>query len=311
VTKLVSIIVVTFDNRTSLLKNCLASIFDSSYKNYEVIVVDNASDDNTRKMVKERYENKVRFIRSGTNLMAGGGRNLGSASAKGEYFLFIDDDNIIDRNMIGELVKGMNLRVDVGMVGPLMFYLTKKNTIWWAGSAINLLSSHTTYVGIGETERGQYNEVSEVGHIPNVFMIKKEVWNKVGGIDQKYIIHYEESDLAERIRRSGYKIYRIPSTKTFHAVQPESENKIRNYVGQNSEKTYYTARNRILFMNKFASRLNFILFLLLFNNLFLFFYFVIFFKSKKLSLIKNYLRGYFDGIKYVFSAKLDKELRYI
>lgn len=284
-----------------MLKDCIDSILKSSYQDYEIIVVDNNSTDNTVKTIKKKYGKLVTLIESKENLRAGGGRNLGSSYAKGKYLLFIDDDNIIDRKMIENLLNGIRSRKNVGMVGPLMYYFSNKKIIWWAGADINLLTSKTTYVGIGEEDHGQYDKASIVGHIPNVFMLEKRLWKKVGGIDEKYIIHYEESDLAEKLKKNGLKIYRIPKAKTYHRIALEKDNKIRNYAGVSFEKTYYAARNRVIFMKKHSSKINFLMFVIVFNNLFLFHYLLIFLTNKRYSLTKVYFSGYLDGLRYMFN----------
>lgn len=293
--KKISIIIATY-NRANDMVACLDSILASDYKNYEIIVVDNASTDNTIELLEQKYGNKIKLIKSDTNLMAGGGRNFGAKYATGEYFLFIDSDNIVDFKMINELIKGIEKIKDAGMVGPIMHYYKEPTKIWWAGADINLLTSKTSYIGLEETDRGQCNEIKKVGHVPNVFMIKKKIWDKVGGIDSNFVMHYEESDLAEKIRKIGYNAYIIPTAKTLHNVPLNSEQNSRNYGGESKKRTYYTARNRILFMRKNAPKLNFIAFLLIFNNIFLMIYCFNYLKNKKMDSIKFYLKGTFDGI---------------
>ena len=172
---LVSIIIVTY-NRENDIDKCLESVFRSSYKNYEIIVVDNASKDNTIQILERKYKDKIKLIKSKKNLMAGGGRNLGAKYANGTLLLFIDSDNIIDKDMVKELVNSILGLYNAGLVGPLMYYYVDPKRIWWAGANINLWTSKTTYIGIDETDKGQYNDVRKVGHIPNIFMIKN-IWH--------------------------------------------------------------------------------------------------------------------------------------
>ena len=293
--KLVSVIVVTY-NREKDIVLCLTSVFKSNYDNYEIIVVDNASNDNTVEVLEKNYCNKIKLIKSDENLMAGGGRNLGVKHAKGEYFLFIDSDNIIDKEMINELVNGAESLNDAGMVGPIMYYFKKPDTIWWAGADINFWTSKTKYIGIDETDKGQYSEIRKVGHIPNVYMVKKSVWDSVGGIDIDFVMHYEESDLAEKIKKNGFGIYIIPTAKTWHNI-PLPKKGLRGTIGlDNRCRIFYAARNRILFMMKYASRLNFLIFIFIYNNIYLLIYCFILLLYGRIDLIFSYIKGYLSGV---------------
>lgn len=291
----VSVIVVTYNRKEEVL-DCLESIFGSDYKDFELILVDNASTDGTIEFVKKTIGSRVKIIKSETNLMAGGGRNLGATYAKGKYLLFIDSDNVIGKRMISELVENAEKIENWGILGPLMYYFKDKKRLWWADSRINLWTSKTYYIGLDKTDNGQFNQIAEVGHIPNVFMLRRDLWEKVGGIDKDYIIHYEESDLAERIRRIGLKLYRIPSAKTWHKVPLYKEQKNRSYFGENQEKTYYVARNRILFMKKNTKWFQYVFFLIFYLPLFSFFYLTKIVKAKRMDLIKIYFSGLKDGI---------------
>jgi len=291
----VSVVVVTYNRKEEVL-DCLESIFGSDYKDFELILVDNASTDGTIEIVKKTFGNRVKIIKSKTNLMAGGGRNLGASYAKGEYFLFIDSDNVIDKKMISELVKNAEKIKDWGILGPLMYYFKDKKRLWWADSRINLWTSKTYYIGLDHTDNGQFNQIAEVGHIPNVFMLRRDLWEKVGGIDKEYIIHYEESDLAEKIRKLGLRLYRIPSAKTWNKVPLYKEQSDSNYIGENQEKTYYVARNRILFMKKNTKWFQCVFFLIFYLPLFSLFYLTKIIKAKRVDLAKIYLLGLKDGI---------------
>ena len=198
--------------------------------------------------------------------------------------------------MISELVKNAEKIEDWGILGPLMYYFKDKKRLWWADSRINLWSSKTYYIGLDQLDNGQFNQIAEVGHIPNVYMLKKKIWKKVGGIDKDYVIHYEESDLAERIRKLGLKLYRIPSAKTWHKVPLYKEQSNRNYIGENQEKTYYVAKNRILFMRKNAKKLQYLFFLIFYLPQFSLFYIIKIIEAKRAGLVKTYFLGLKDGL---------------
>jgi len=291
---IVSVVIVTW-NRVGHLFKCIKSVLDSSYKDYEIIVVDNGSTDNTHSLTSKKFPH-IKIIRSDINLLAGGGRNLGAANTNGKYLLFIDDDNVIDKDMIHFLVKKMQTTTDAGLLGPKMYYLASKKTIWYAGASINMLTSKTSYCGIYEQDKGQFDEIKQVGHIPNVFMINKDLFNRVGKFDVKnFPMHYEEADLSERVRRAGGKILFIPQAITYHNTPLKTK---ENYgIGlalNNTDRAYYNLRNRIIFMKKYGE--NYLVFVLFFLPLFLFYYLITLIRVKRFDLISQIFRGVKDGL---------------
>ena len=235
--KLISVIVPTFNRQTELEK-CLASIGYSDYLYVESIVVDN---------------NEV-------NRGAAGGRNFGAKQAKGNYLLFVDDDNIVDRKMISHLVKFFKEHQDCVMAGPLMFYKDNPLKIWLCGCRINMLTSQAEYQGTGfRQEDGEY--YLKVGHLPNCFMVRREDFEAVGGFDEKYIIMYEEADFAHRLKRKlKGNIYIYSKAKIYHNISQDK----KPYIFESKERAYLVGRNRVYFMRKNAGALRFLIFIFIF-----------------------------------------------
>ena len=302
--RLVSIIIPTYNRKDEIL-DCLVSIYKLSYSNFEVIVIDNGSTDKTSDAIKTYYPS-VKLIEFAENLGAVSARNIGIENAKGEYLLFVDSDNILDTNVLKELVCLAETDEKIGFIGPKMFFYSDPERIWYAGAKINLLTSKTTYIGMNEIDYGQYDQVKEVEHIPNVWMVKRGVINKIGGLDPIYIMTYGESDWAMRAIKSGFKVILCPKAKVWHNYPlPKDQSGLRATIGfDNPYRIYYVAKNRTIFMKRFSSILNFYIFILIFNNLFLIVYFFYFLRYRKYILIKNYLKGYIDGLKLI--KKIDK-----
>jgi len=295
--KLVSVIIPTLNRRDDVV-NCISSVLSSDYKEIEVIVVDNASKDNTVKKIQEIFgENyKVRLIQSDINLGAAGGRNKGESYANGEYLLFVDCDNVIDRRMISYLVEFFENKIDCGMVGPLMLFKDNPSLIWIYSADINMWTSRALYQGTGEKDKKQYKEIEEVGHIPNCFMVKKEDFEKIGGFDEKYLIMFEEADLAEKIKkRLKNKIYLYTKAKTYHNVDlPNTDGK--SFGFRSKERAFLTARNRIYFMRKNASIFQLLIFLFFYNPLIFIYYQFFLIKNKQYEKAWFYLRGNIEGL---------------
>ncbi len=294
--KLASIIIPTHNREGDVLK-CLKSVHHISYPNFEVIVIDNASSDNTVAKIREMF-NKVKIIEMQKNFGVAVGRNEGLRHAKGDYVCFLDSDNIVDKDFLTELINLVKTDKKIGFVGPKMCYFGDQKLIWYAGADINLWTSKTTYRGLGEIDNGQYDKVSEVGHIPNVWVVKREVIEKIGFMDTSYTMHYEEADWAIRAKEAGYKVVFCPSAVVYHNTPlADKGSGLRGLIGlDNSYRIFFAARNRTLFMKRFTGRFRYLVFILIFNNLFLVGYCLILFYYGRWDLIKSYVRGYLAGL---------------
>lgn len=264
----ISVIIVTY-NRLSLLKDCIDSLYLSSFKDFEIIVVDNCSSDGTSSYLKAIEKEGLRVVRPLSNLMAGGGRNFGANYANANFLLFIDDDNVVDQSMLEVFNRFIDCGQDFGLLGPLMKYYSHPNIIWWADASINKWSSKTTYHCIGLEDTGQLPSICEVGHIPNIFLIKRQTFLAVGGVSEDFVMHYEESDLAEKVKRCGKKVLRITNAVAFHNVPFKTEKTLRHLVGESDIRAYYTSRNRLLYMRRNAG-FRYVPFVLIFSPIFLF-----------------------------------------
>lgn len=298
---LVSVGIPTY-NRKEKLVRLLNSILESNYPKdkLEIIVVDDASTDGTYEVVKRKFP-QVRIIQNKRELLVSGSRNVCLKNAKGKYIFLIDDDNIVDKNCILELVGVMERSSKIGIVAPIMYYLKQPKRVWCAGVRRNMITSLTKYIGRDEIDCGQFRELIESADFPNAFMIKREIITKVGLFNEKdFPIHYEEADFCERARRVGYKVVCHPKAKVWHDVPLSGKVKDKGVI--NELRAYYAARNRILFHKKYSEWWKFLIFVLMFNWLIMFHYLaIILFRSKKsfkerMKIIKSYLKGVLDGL---------------
>ena len=294
---LVSIIIVTWNKKKKVIR-CLNSVKGITYPSLEIIVVDNNSTDGTKEEIEKKFAEVV-LVKNKINLMAAGGKNTGINHATGNFLFFLDCDNVVDKNAVTELVKIISQDIENGIVGPKMYYCKDPERIWFAGATINLTTSKTTYLGINKLDKGQYERIQETGHFPNAFMVRKEVIGKIGGFDaDNFKMHYEESDFCLRAKRAGFKLLFVPTAKVWHDVPLSSEikNISRGFALDDKQRTYMTARNRILFMKKHAKWYGYIIFLLIFLPIFTLYYSLIIIRYRQKDILLSYLKGSFDGL---------------
>ncbi len=297
---LVSVIVPTY-NRCEDVIACVASILESDYPNFEVVVVDNGSADETVAALTARFggDPQVKLVASDRNLGAGGGRNEGVRHAAGNLLLFVYDDNVVAREMIRLLVEVFENREDCCQIGPLMAFLEKPDRIWCRTCRINFLTSQAMYDGTGEPVPEGEMEILTSGHLPNCFMVRDEDFHAVGGFDEKYIVMYEEADLSYAIQRhTGKSCLVVPQARIFHNVkspEPDSEHEGPLFTFVSQERAFLTARNRVYFMRKQAGFWQFLVFILLFLPLSMLFYEYHILRSRQFGMAWQYFRGVFKG----------------
>ncbi len=294
---LVSIIIVTWNEKEKVIR-CLNSVREITYPSLEIIVVDNNSTDGTKEEIEKRF-GEVVLVKNKVNLMAAGGRNTGINHVTGNFLFFLDCDNVVDKNAVTELVKIISQDMKNGIVGPKMYYYKDPERIWFAGATINLTTSKTAYFGINKLDSGQYERIQETGHFPNAFMVRKEVIDQIGGFDvDNFKMHYEESDFCLRAKRAGFKLLFVPAARVWHDVPLPSEikNISRGFALDDKQRTYMTARNRILFMRKHAKWSSYTIFLLIFLPLFTSWYSLIIIRYGKTDILLSYLKGSLDGL---------------
>lgn len=303
---LVSVIIPTHNRKKKVIR-LIKSILNSNYpkEKLEVIVVDDASTDGTYKEIRRKFP-KIKVIRNKKELFPAGSRNVGIKNSNGKYIFIIDDDNIVDRNCIYELVKTLENDQKTGIAAPTMYYYKQPKRIWCAGIRRNMITSLTTKIYADKIDHGQLNGLIESVDVLNAFTIKREVIDNVGLFNEKdFPVHYDEADYGERVRSAGYKIVFNPKAKVWHDIPlPEEEDKARLHHCHNEFRAYYCGRNRIVFHRKYSKWWQFLTFILIFNWLFTLYYlWVILIGSKKpfkerLKIAKAYLNGVRSGLKW-------------
>ncbi len=212
---MVSILILCY-NKLEFTENCLIALFkNTNYENIEVIIVDNASVDDTAGLL-ESYGDRIKFIRSSSNLGFVGGNNLASKYANGEYIVFLNNDTEVHENWLENLLRVFNYYPKAGAVGSMLIYPDGK--LQEAGGAIFSDALGWNYGKNGNQLDSRFSYVREVDYCSGAaLMVKKELFEKLGGFDERYApAYYEDTDLCFGIRKLGYKVYYTPFSKVTH-----------------------------------------------------------------------------------------------
>ncbi|TAH27654.1 MAG: glycosyltransferase family 2 protein [Cytophagales bacterium] len=224
----------------------LASLKNLNYKNFEVIIVDNASKEDPQPIINLEFP-EVIVVKSAENLGFAGGNNLGLAKAKGKYVFYINNDTEVTPELLKPLVDLFESNPKVGMATPKIKYYDTQ-LIQYAGSnAINSFTGRGSSIGYQELDNGQYNYL-KITDLPHgaALMVPRAVIENVCLMPELFFLYYEEHDWAESIKRAGYQIYYVGTAEIYHKESIS--------VGKlNPMKTYFMTRNRLLFMKRNTS----------------------------------------------------------
>lgn len=293
---LVSIISVNF-NQIEVTLELLESLRIISFRNFEIILIDNGSTNNSQKLLSKKYP-EVNYIFNDKNIGFSGGNNLGIRASKGEYLFFVNNDAEITEGCIETLLQLFNSIPKLGIVSPRICYDLKltnnQRIIQYAGSThLHPITARNEILGEKQIDTGQFVKAMETAYVHGAaMMINREVLDKVGVMPEDFFLYYEELDWSEQIRNAGFKVYVEPNALVFH--------KESFTVGTNSAlKEYYHTRNRIFFVRRNRSR----------SQVAIFYLFLIFFTIPKNTLLflRNrqweHIAALYKGVWWNFSNK--------
>jgi GT2 family glycosyltransferase len=253
--KLLNIIIVNHNN-WRYLAGCLASIFQNtiSKTEYEIIVVDNASTDISLKLLEYLHEQgePVKIIKNTENLNYVLGNNIGLKNTNSKYILFLNNDTILDKNCLKEMLNVFTLEPKAGMVGAIQYSPSGTLACPPLGK-FNRNPEDWSSVGFDPCDNPEklpkpFVEVDNTNTA--CAMISKEVLNKIGYMDEEFCpCMYEAEDYIMRIKVAGFKILVCTTAKLVHYVAATTN------ITQDTQR-YYTyvvlPKNRKVFIKKWG-----------------------------------------------------------
>jgi len=220
--KMVSIIIPHYNGK-DLLYNCIDSIYKNiSIKEFELIVVDNASTDDSINRIKSSFES-VKIISSNSNLGYSGGCNLGATHASGKYLLFLNNDTEHSSEWIEKLVHFLDSNSNIAAVQPKILNIYNKKLFDYAGGAGGFIDKFCFPFVQGrifdtlEEDHNQYNNPSRIFWASGAaFMIRSNVFKELKGFDEIYFSYMEEIDFCWRVQSLGHEVWSFPSSYIYH-----------------------------------------------------------------------------------------------
>ena len=280
--ELVSIVILNY-NSGNLLTECVESVLKTKYNNYEILVVDNNSKDESHKKCKDKFED-IKLIENSENLGYCEGNNVGLRQTKGKFIIILNPDTIVEPNWISELINGYK-KFGEGLYQPKLLTIKDHKIIGSAGNMINIFGFGYSR-GRGEEDRDQYNKDEQISYASGTCLFSsKKTLNKIGFLDPFLFAYHDDLELGWRAIQLGIYSYYIPKSIVYHA---ESFN-----FKWSSFKFYLLERNRhyCLLTHYSKSTLYRIL-----PNLLLIEFAVVIFHIKK-GMLKSKIKSYYNIIK--------------
>jgi len=222
---------------------CLDSLSQLDYPSAHIVVVDNASADDSVVRLREAYPD-LHLIVADDNLGFAGGNNLGIAEAlraSARYIWLLNNDTVVDPQALTALVDTAESDPNIGIVGSKIYYFDQRDVLWYAGGEITP-KGPVRHRGLDVRDEGQFDRTEDVDFVTGCsLLIRAQTVATVGLMRDEYFLYWEEVDWNERVRVAGQRIVYEPRSVLWHKVSAS--------LGEDwgVRQTEYLARNMLLF----------------------------------------------------------------
>jgi len=253
----ISIVIVSFNCKEEL-RECLKNLLAENSGGIETIVVDNASTDSTLEALQRLQFRNLHVIVNKENIGFAKACNQGARVSKGEFLLFLNPDTVPKMDVIRELAKFLECRRDVGIVGPKILYddgtlqlsCGKVPCLHCAiFEAFRLWMISKQLFGEYRYRTWDHSEERDVGWVSGAcLMIRRNLFEEVGGFDENFFLYDEDADLCLRVQRHGYRVVYFPKVNIIH-LGARSSKRVRSHAlsrGYRSKLYYFREHHGIL-----------------------------------------------------------------
>lgn len=224
---------------------CIDSVLKSDYKDYDVYILDNGSSLDEYSILKEKYKNfkNIYLLKSSNNLGFSGGNNHVlkniNPRIRYQYFFLLNNDTVIDKKMLGILVKSaISIKEEWALIVPKIYYYDEKrqkNKIWSPGFHFSKIRGTT--------------EIKYTFPVGCAFFIKGEYVNKYGLLNNNYFAYNEDNEFVYKLRKNNKKVFYESTAEMWHKVVEHRDSPFKAYM--NARNKWVFLRNMILFDNLF------------------------------------------------------------
>jgi len=222
--KKLSISIVNFQSE-DFIEDCLASVFDKAANlDCEVIIVNNDEKEDLME-IKKRFS-EIKIVDHKKNVGFGAGHNLGAKETRGEFILFLNPDVELTDN-ISPIIKLLENNENIGIVGPQLLTDSGEIQAWSVGRETNIWELIKNNLGFSPSKKlWKSTQQKEVHWVSGAALfIRKSLWEKLGGFDEKFFMFFEDEDLCKRARKNGSQVIYFPEVRARHACGKSTKDK--------------------------------------------------------------------------------------
>jgi GT2 family glycosyltransferase len=225
---------------------CIESIRRSTYTDYEILVVDNASSDGSPDRIRSQCPG-IQLLQNSENLGFAAGNNTGLELFKSgsyPYALLLNNDTEVAPDTLAALMTAMRSNPAAGILGAKIYFYDRPNILWFAGGAVNPGSGAVSHRGMLETDRGQYDRAGSCDFVTGCcLLVRRAVVDRIGLLDPAFFAYFEDADFCLRARRAGFDVRYEPAARLWHKVSSTTQWDSPVYL-------YFTLRNRLILVKK-------------------------------------------------------------
>lgn len=241
----VFIVILNFNSYEDTIQ-CVNSLKKVQYDNFEVVIVDNASKDNSyERLISEIPDYSI--IRSEKNLGYANGNNIGIKYALdngADYVCILNNDVEVEQNFLSKLVEVMESDRSIGMTGPCICEFGKRDIIQAMGATVSLYTGVTSGINKGKYYSKVEKENLQVNCLYGTcFVIRREVFEKISLIPEDYFLFFEETEFCVKAKNSGFKLVCVYDSVVYH----KGSSTIKKFQGL---YYFFINRNRVIFIRR-------------------------------------------------------------
>jgi len=243
----VGAVTVTY-NSEGVIDAFMQCMIKQDHDDFVLYVIDNCSEDSTLEYVSRYHDPRVVVIANQSNVGVAEANNQGiraALQANCQFVLLVNNDTEFDSHLISSLYQGCQ-EYQCDMAVPKIMYYDRPDVIWYAGAGFSRLRGYSgPHWELDCKDTGQFDAPRQVDYAPTCCMLLRgEVFQRVGLMDARYFLYFDDTDFCFRARRNGQKLYYMPSVRLFH--------KVSSLTGGGASPVHilYTTRNHVYYLAK-------------------------------------------------------------
>ena len=196
----------------------------------QVMVVDNGSSDGSAERIAREFP-AVDVLALPENLRFAGGNNQGvrrALAAGASAVMLLNNDTEADPGLLERLLLALEQHPEAAAAAPLIYFGAPSRRVWYAGGRCTPALGLTAHRGLRALDRGQYRSIERTGYLTGCCLLaRREAWERVGLLDERYHIYAEDADWSLRARRAGWTLLFVPTARLWHKVSAKAGDQSR------------------------------------------------------------------------------------